>query len=189
MELHEVYVYVGWSIMDAALIKEKRVIKRDIVRQCQRIGEYAKKEMTRPIFTQMLCELQSVTEQKRCYDELVKRLIREMDDKAPTVTKDEDLFKEKDEVSYMYNLACSRVRLHESELSQRSSRDSLNSSAMLSDGNVHVKLPKIEILEFNGDPRNWNDFKDLFKNLVKEEPYILNVQCSKAVLLEICANR
>lgn len=128
----------------------------------------------------MVCKFQSTTEQKKAYDELVKQILSAMDDKAPTAAKDEDdLFKEIDEVNDTYHLAYTRVTHYENESGQRVFCESLNSSTVLNtdnNGSASVKLPKIEIPRFDGKPQNWNDFKDLFKNLVNDEINISNVK-------------
>lgn len=165
----------------ANIDRDRRLSRLSITRITNRILELMKKNPNTELINLLDAELADLKAERSRFETLHKDLLPFLIEKKPEDKKEEDVENdwslESEKVRININLIVSKLNTFKQSYDSSTSRESiLNTSIRENVEPNQVRLPKIEIPAFSGDIRDWNDFQNLFKNLVHENASLSNVQ-------------
>ncbi len=160
----------------------RRWLKRQLIRSADYVNQWSKANVADSFERLELCKAEIILLQSQ-FEESVRLAVEGIDpeSEAATVKKQEDdLFKELDDAKIQSLSLIAKINgiLKTYNPLNRDSllNESTSSNAAANAAQPDIRLPKIEIPEFDGDPRKFMKFKTMFQNMIHEEPRITNVR-------------
>lgn len=155
--------------------------RRLLKRQITRTKEYVMDWSTRTTLTDQpdrleVCktELTALGEQFEYSIRLAFNEIDQTKDAAEIQKLEDALFKEQDEVKLIILPLIAKIN----SIIKSPGRESIlnESVSTITAPTPDIRLPKIDIPEFDGDPRKFMKFKSMFQNMIHDEPRLTNVR-------------
>lgn len=161
--------------------KQRRVMRRNIARAKDYFTEWSKKTDEECI---QKCEtlIHDIRRMKTEYEHLVYETLSILDcESADEEKKKEDeLYKELEDVTFGVISLHGKIIAYLKGAGARNPRESIATFESTTNSTVSsvpdIRLPKIQIPKFNGDPRRFLKFKSLFSNLIHEDTSIPNIR-------------
>lgn len=147
-----------------------------------RIQDLLKKTANLELIELLDAELVELKMEKIKYDNLIKDILPMMLETSNTPEEiekiEEDWTSEKEKVRIAVTSLTAKIIAVRRNFASGNNCESILNQTMRETGesSYSIRLPKIEVPTFAGDLRDWNDFQNLFKNLVHENPNLSNVQ-------------
>lgn len=166
----------------AAKEKTLAILQRYMGNAADHFAQWAKKTDDTAL---QRCEflLHELREKKKEHEQLINEMLLLIDPTDPTEAKKQEdkLYKDLDSISYGVLDLSGRIsaflRRHGARTSIAGSVSGSEATASQASAPVaDVRLPKIQIPMFDGDPRKFLKFKSLFSNLIHEDTTIPNVR-------------
>ena len=149
-------------------LKRKRTSKRNIIIKnlLKDIDEIVSQPFSENVRVEDSCLLESLSE--------VQLLVKELDELIiDKIEVEEDLEQDEEEALH-FNLKVKRCKERLRVFLQKHSEDSLTTVSVSRE--TGVKLPKLTIKSFNGDPVNWKNFIESFEAAVDSKDSLSNVE-------------
>ncbi|XKL67280.1 hypothetical protein PGB90_002771 [Kerria lacca] len=159
----------------------RRWLKRKMSRVKDYVTEWSKSNVNDSFKRMKLCKTESTSLQSQ-FEESVRLAFDEIDPEgeAAIIKKQDELFKKLDDSKIQVMALLAKINGILKTYNPPSRDSILNESAISNAANAasqpDIRLPKIEIPEFDGDPRKFMKFKTMFQNMIHEESRIANVR-------------
>ena len=161
------------------LERQKRLCKLTFARIHNRLLDIPKKPASVEVIELLEAEFTDFKDEKAKFDDIQQKLSPLLLTGIPADDeKTEDTWTTECEKNRTtLTLVRAKINTMKRNMAIGVSRDSILDQTMRENSEPSgIRLPKIEAPTFSGDIRDWNDFQNLYKNLVHENPAFSNVQ-------------
>jgi hypothetical protein len=162
-------------------LSKRKMLMLSVQKIKARVLEDYKKPVTTAIIHQTDSNLEEIEKLRGKFDDVQDQILQQLSNITDVPERERleaEWISHSDMLSSLYTNLKGKLNSIKSSVSEARSRESiLNTSFSTTEQkSTSVKMQRIEIPKFNGDIRNFMDFKMLFKNLVHENPEYSNVQ-------------